>query len=148
MLMSWHKWKQAAALAALILVPGCDWFEDQRPERAVVLLDGAPGGVVQVIASTDFLAGVAAGGRTEVVVFSSDTVMATLPFDTTYSIDDEFRFFVQASRANEDLATLHMQVYVDSDKEFDESGPLIEDAPYRFVYAFNQRLTRDIDVVF
>jgi hypothetical protein len=40
-----------------------------------------------------------------------------------------------------------MQVYIDDRKQFDQGGILIDGQPYRFVYAFNQMVTREIVIL-
>ncbi|MGH7501618.1 MAG: hypothetical protein ACREL7_07650 [Longimicrobiales bacterium] len=135
-------------LLALGLGAGCDWFDDPSPEEARVVIDGDAGTTITLIASSKFVAGVNELGVTRVEILESDTILTSLPFDRTFDIRGDYRFFVQASRLDADVGSLRMQVFVDEDREFDEAGSLLADAPFRFVYQFNQFLTDVIEVEF
>ena len=136
-----------ASLSALLFIAGCGWFDDPSPNRARLLIDGDAGKTVRLIVSTQFVAAVNETGQTRVVIIKSDTVQVTLPYTKEYNIEDHQQFFAETARSAEDLQALHMQVYVDSKKQFDESGALRSGQPYRFVYTFNQLLTSDVVVV-
>jgi hypothetical protein len=136
------------AVALAIGVCSCGWFEDRRPDSARVVMQGEPGSRVQLITSTTFVSGVDEAGVTRVVVIESDTTIATLPFDRTWDIAGDYRFFAQASRLDADLADLRMRVFVDAEVEFDDGGPLQAGIEYRFVYTFNQFYTSTIQVQF
>lgn len=136
------------AIVSLVLAPGCDWFSDPTPEEARVLVSGSAGSTVELIVSSKFVAGVNAAGVTRVEILESDTIATTLPFDRTFSIRGDYKFFAQAARTTADVGSFRMEVFIDSDREFDESGPLLAGAPFRFVFQFNQFLTDNIDVVF
>jgi hypothetical protein len=135
-------------LLVLGLSAGCDWFDDPSPQEARVVIDGDPGTTIVVIASSKFVAGVNDIGVTRVEIIESDTIVTSPPLDRTFSIRGDYRFFVQAARLDADVNSLRMQVFVDDDREFDESGPLLADGPFRFVFQFNQFLTDVIDVTF
>jgi hypothetical protein len=138
----------AGAVVVALLTGGCSWFEDPSPEEARVLISGDAGTPVELIVSSKFVAGVNEGGRTRVVIIQSDTFLTTLPFDRKFDIRGDYRFFAQASRTAADIGSLRMQVFIDSREQFDEDGPLVVDAPFRFVFQFNQFLTDAIDVTF
>jgi hypothetical protein len=126
---------------------GCEWFDSPAPDEARVLIEGEAGKTVRLITSTKFLAAVTENGQTRVVITVSDTVMATLPFNKVFRIEGDERFFAETTRADADVQTVRMQVYFDGRKEFDEGGALTAGKPYRFVYTFNQAITRDIVVI-
>jgi hypothetical protein len=134
-------------LAALAVVSGCSLGDDLSPNRARLMIEGDAGKAVRLIISTEFVAAVNESGQTRVVIIKSDTVQVTLPYQKEYNIEEQQRFFVETARSAEDVRSLHMQVFVDTRKQFDESGVLIAGQPYRFVYTFNQLITRDILVV-
>jgi len=138
----------AFVLAAVsLLAGGCSWFDDPSPERARLLITGDPGKQVRLIISTRFVAAVNEQGITRVVIIEADTALITLPHDRVYSIEDDQRFFVEAARQDTDFQSLRMEVYIDSRKQFEEGGPLVMGQPYRFVYTFNQAITREIVVI-
>jgi hypothetical protein len=135
-------------LFALGLAAGCDWFKDPSPREARVVIDGAAGPTIVLIASSKFVAGVNDVGVTRVEIIQSDTIVTSLPFDRTFNIEGDYRFFIQAARLDADVGSFRMQVFVNEDRKFDEGGSLVENAPYRFVFQFNQFLTDVIDVTF
>lgn len=140
--------RTVSVLAAVaLLAGGCGWFEDPSPNQARLVVNGEAGKQVRLIVSTRFVAAVDEQGLTRVVIFESDTVLTTLPVDRVVSIEEDQRFFAEAGRLDADLQTLRMEVYVDQRKQFDEDGPLVADKPFRFVYSFNQRVTRIIEVI-
>lgn len=135
-------------LLAALTPGGCDWFENPTPDDAKVSIEGEAGKQVRLIVSTKFVATVNQDGQTRVVVFEADTTLITLPYEATYHIEEDQRFFAETARLDTDLQTVRMQVFVDSRKRFDEGGPLLEGGrPYRFVYMFNQAITRDVVVI-
>ncbi|MGH7466608.1 MAG: hypothetical protein ACRENP_01345 [Longimicrobiales bacterium] len=129
------------------LLAGCDWFEDRTPEEVRVVIKGDAGKQVRLITSTRFVAAVNEIGQTRVVIFESDTTVITLPHDRVYSLRGDPRFFAEAARQDADFQSLRMEVYVDRRKEFDEGGPLTAGQPYRFLFTFNQQITREIVVI-
>jgi hypothetical protein len=144
----WNMKRTAVLLVSLSLASAaCSWFDSPAPDEARLVIEGDPGTTVRVIVSTRFLAAVNDRGQTRVEIFQSDTIVATLPYDRVYTIEDDQRFFAETARLEADLANLRMQVFIDGRRQFDEVGALIANAPYRFVYTFNQPLTRDIEVL-
>jgi uncharacterized protein (UPF0248 family) len=133
--------------AAGLLMGGCGMFEDPTPQQARLVIEGEAGKQVRLIVSTKFVAAVNEEGQTRVVIFQSDTLLTTLPHHRIVSIREDQRFFVEAARSETDLQALRMEVYVDSRKQYDEDGPLVANQPFRFVYSFNQAVTRIIEVI-
>ena len=138
--------KQAVqwVLAVGLVLTGC--IEDPTPKRARIVINGEAGKTVHVIMSSEFVAAVNEQGQTRVVIFSSDTTTATLPFEKTVSIEQSQQFFAQTSRAATDVQNLRMQVFIDNKVRYDEGG-LLRDKPFRYVYTFNRPTTQDIQVV-
>jgi hypothetical protein len=139
--------RRTVFLLLLGLAAGCDWFKDPSPREARVVIDGAAGPTIVLIASSKFVAGVNDIGVTRVEIITSDTIVTSLPFDRTFNIEGDYRFFIQAARMDADVGSFRMQVFVNEDRKFDEGGSLA-DTPYRFVFQFNQFLTDIIDVTF
>jgi len=136
-----------ALLAAALLATGCDWFENPAPDEARLVIQGDTGKDVRLIVSTKFVAAVNEMGQTRVVMFEADTLITRLPFESTYDIEEDQRFFAEAARLDSDLQSISVQVFVDRRKRFDEGGLLVADRPYRFLYMFNQAFTREIVVI-
>ena len=136
----------AFALAAVALSGGCNWLEDP-PEEARLVITGDAGKQVRLITATNFVAAVTEEGITRVVIIEADTTLITLPHDRVYSLGDDQRFFAEAARQDSDFQSIRMEVYIDARKQFDERGALLAAQPYRFVYTFNQAITREIVVI-
>ena len=134
-------------VTASLLAGGCDLIEDPSPNEARLVILGEAGKPVRVIVSTQFVAQVNEIGQTRVVIFDADTVFTTLPYERTWVIEEDQRFFAEAARADADLQNVQVQVFVDDRKQFDEGGSLLEGHPYRFVYSFNQAITQDIVIL-
>jgi hypothetical protein len=135
-------------VSASLLAGGCDvLITDPTPEEARLVIQGAGDTPVRVIVSTEFVAQVNELGQTEVVIFAADTVITSLPYETVYVIRDDQRFFAEAARQDADVESVQMQVFIDGRRQFDEGGMLLENQPYRFVYTFNQAITREIVVL-
>lgn len=133
---------------AAAVLSACGMFDDLRPVDARVSIDGEPGTRVEVITSSTFVSGITESGVTQVSVIVSDTVYPALPFDETYRIAVDQRFLVILSHFQEDIDSVHMQVFINDDRKFNEGGALLPELPYRFLYTFNQQVTDVIDVVF
>lgn len=134
-------------VSASLLAGGCDLINDPTPDEARLVIQGAGDTPVRVIISTEFVAQINQLGQTEVVIFAADTIITSLPYETVYEIREDQRFFAEAARQDADLESVHMQVFIDGRRQFDEGGRLLENQPYRFVYTFNQAITREIVVL-
>jgi len=128
-------------------VLGCGWFDDLRPEYVYFKVDGPAGTQVQAVYSTQFVAAVNEDGVTQISVFFTDTVVHTLPVDTSFFVAVDRRWFVQLTPLSADEATLKVRVDVDDRNQLDETGLVRASAPWRFAYLFNQHVTRVIDIV-
>lgn len=142
--------RASVVVSMLLLFAGsaCNWLDDPSPDEARLMIDGPAGTRVHLITSTKLLAAVGTDGVTKVEVFEADTTSALLPFESTYSIRDDQAFLALASHLDANLETMRMRVFLDGTEEFDETGPLEEGIDYRFVYAFNQRITPVVDITF
>ncbi|HSG07450.1 MAG TPA: hypothetical protein VLA36_03765 [Longimicrobiales bacterium] len=129
------------------VVLGCGWFEDQRPEYVYFKVDGPAGTQVQAVYSTQFVAAVDERGVTQLNVFATDTVVHSLPVDTSFFVAIDRRWFVELTPLSVEQASLKVRVDVDDRNQIDESGIVSVSAPWRFAYLFNQQITRLIDIV-
>ena len=121
------------------------FFEDQSPDTLSFRLSGSPGSQVLAIYSTRFIAGINETGGTEVRVFNSDSVIHTLPIDTTFSIAVDQQFFVQIEPV--DTVDVGARVDIDGRNVLNSEGFIFPDTPWRYVYQFNQLLTEIVEVV-
>lgn len=135
----------AVAAALLAGAVGCSLFQDQSPEFLSFQLEGSPGEEVLAIYSTAFVAGVNELGVTEVRIFSSDSVVSTLPIDTVFSIAANQQFFVQIEPV--DTVDVDVRVDIDGRNILDNEGLIFPEAPWRYVYQFNQLLTELVEVI-
>ena len=140
--------KKLLIAVALVAISGCGVFDDPTPRNIFFEMSGEAGQQVRVIYSTQFVAGVNEFGVTRVQVVRSDTILHEVPFTRAVDISVDRRWFVQAESLGSDTLEVHVIVDVDDRNLVNESGGIFPGDPWHFVYAFNQFLTRDIDVAF
>ena len=133
---------------ALLATSGCEIFDDPTPRNIFFEMNGEAGQQVRVIYSTQFVAGVNEFGVTRVQVVRSDTILHEVPFTRAIDISIDRRWFVQAETLGSDTLEVHVVVDVDDRNLVNEAGGIFPGDPWHFVYAFNQLLTRDLDVAF
>ncbi|MDE2761255.1 MAG: hypothetical protein OXQ94_03760 [Gemmatimonadota bacterium] len=136
----------SAALA--VAAASCGIVEERWPSEVAFEMRGKAGQQAMAIYSRDFIAGVDVEGVTQVGVLSSDTVLHTLPIDTTMSIAREQKWLVQVEALEGDTLDVSVSVEVDGRSLIAESGGIFPGDPWHFVYVFRQRLTRRLDVRF
>lgn len=136
-------------LLAAIALGGCSAIlDDPTPENIHFQMRGEAGDRIRAIYSTQFVAGLNEFGVTRVQVVRSDTVVHEIPFQRTVDISIDRRWFVQAESLDGDTLSVQVIVNVDDRGLVNEAGGIFPDEPWHFVYAFNQLLTRDLDVAF
>lgn len=135
------------AFAAALVLGACSLVEDPTPENILFRMNGEAGTQVQIVVSTEFVAGVDEFQVTQVQLFSADTVMAVLPVDTVVSVAVDRRFFVEVIPVAPDTMQVHVEVDVDTRQLLDRTGLVWQEVPFRFVYLFNQQLTQNINVL-
>ncbi|MCY3701010.1 MAG: hypothetical protein OXH46_15430 [Gemmatimonadetes bacterium] len=136
-------------LLAAIALGGCsEIFDDPTPENIYFEMRGEAGDRVRAIYSTQFVAGRNEFGVTRVQVVRSDTVIHEIPFRRAMDISIDRRWFVQAESLGGDTLSVQVIVNVDDRGLVNEAGGIFPGEPWHFVYAFNQLLTRDLDVEF
>lgn len=136
-------------LLAVVALGGCSAIlDDPTPENIYFEMRGEAGDRVRAIYSTQFVAGLNEFGVTRVQVVRSDTIVHEIPFRRSMDISIDRRWFVQVESLDGDTLSVQVIVNVDDRGLVDESGGIFPDAPWHFVYSFNQLLTRDLDVAF
>ncbi len=137
------KWV-AFALMGLV-IGACGWFDDPTPETVRLFMDGDAGKEIEIVVSQAFGATLIEDGGTRVTVGVSDTLIRTMPFDTTIAILggttplDPARFFFQAKRLNTDLAQFTVEAYLDGVIKYNQSGPLATEV-YLWAFTLNQAI--------
>jgi len=134
-------------LLALLGVWGCGAFEDPTPSDIFFQLRGPAGTQVQVVYATQFVASVNDLGVTSITVFASDTVLHTMPIDTTFNIAIDRQWFVQVIAPSSGPLAVEVIVDVDNRNLIKETGQILPGSPWNFVYMFNRALTRAIEVI-
>ncbi len=124
---------------------GC--FDDLRPNVLNLRIDGPAGEPVDLLLTKNFLAGINEQGVTEVTVLSSDTVRMRLPVDTAMNIAVEQRFFMQAVPVGADSLPVSLRIDIDGRGRFNQSGNLLADPPFRWVFMFNAPTTLVIELI-
>ena len=138
----------AALVVGMVLSGACSAFEDPTPNNITFRMSGTSGTIVEAIYSTQFIAGVDDTNTTHVQIYQADTVQQTLPIDTVIDIAVDRRFFVQIAPVSVAQTSVQVRVDVDDRNVLNDSGDVFASAPWRYVYLFNQQVSRVIDVVF
>lgn len=131
---------------AASLTAGCGIFQDPTPNNVSVRLSGST--PVEIVYSKQFVTGLDENGVTRVQIFASDTVYQSLPLDTVVSIEAERQFFVQVKPMTEGSFSVTARVDIDDRSVVNKTADLLQSDPFRYVYQFNQKITRIVDVVF
>ena len=138
-----------ALAAAVVLLAAACGIQDGWPRQVSFGMESEEAGArAKAIYSRDFVAGVDAEGVTHVQVFSSDTVVHTLPIDTVIDITADQRWLVQVETVDGDTLAVTVRVDVDDRNQVSRFGGIFSDQPWRYVYVFNQRITDELDVAF
>ena len=137
----------AAVLAAVALTAwGCAWFADPSPEVVRVTLEGE-GETFILVTSTEFFATNNETGRMTAQLFEADTTVISLPFDRSWNISEEQRFFLLAVPVDTSAVRVQVRVFLDGDKDFDRSVDAVTDDPVRYIYLFNQQILQDFELL-
>lgn len=136
-----------AALGAVALSAwGCGWFADPSPEVVRVTLEGE-GGSFRLVTSTEFFATNNETGRMTAQLFEADTTVISLPFDRSWNIGEEQRFFLLAAPVDSSAVRVQVRVFLDGDKDFDRAVDAVTDDPVRYIYLFNQQILQDFELL-
>ena len=138
---------------ALILLAfvfsACSWFDDPSPDSIRVQLEGTAGDSLTLITSTEFFATTNEAGQVGVQIFVSDTLQVTLPYDETWDIRGDQRFFMLGTPADtlSPGVMVRLRVNLDSDEALDRQVNAVIENPLQFVYLFNQQIVQDFDIL-
>lgn len=138
----------ALGLALGLTLGACGFLDNPTPSEATLTLTGESGAEVKVVVSTTFIATRAGPGQPILPqLFEADTLVRSLPFDTTWDIRDGNRFFAEIDTVAAGVPeSFRMRVSLDDDQRYDEGGSLRERV-FKFLFIFNQAIVSDEDVL-
>lgn len=129
------------ALAVLLVVgflAACDFFTvDSDPAaEARIHLDGDGPSPLEMVTSTAWEpGGTADDGSRHVVLLDADTAEVDVPFEGTFSLGGEDRFFVRVKNLDPETGpTVTMTVFLDDEQFFDGTQTLEGDERLQFTY--------------
>ena len=128
------------AMAFSVCLGGCLFdIEDKSPESARIVVEGDAGLSIQVATSTRFLAGSTFdGGQASVSLelLEADTVVRSLPIDTTVDIRGTGRIFVVLlATADGTPAVISFEAWLDGERRAIQSADLsLGDLTFLFVF--------------
>lgn len=130
---------RASSIApALLLLAACDILSSSgRPEQARLRLVEESSASIEVVTSTRFGRGIGDAGQTVVDLLTADTQRVSMPLDRTFDIRSTERFYVEVLEADSTSELVHMQVWIDGEKKYDQTADLLAGGVLRFVYTFN-----------
>ncbi|MDE0073611.1 MAG: hypothetical protein OXR82_02360 [Gammaproteobacteria bacterium] len=129
---------------ALLAVGACDWFDDESPDTATLILQGSGEVQAPVVVSREFTPVMRGPGDVDIHLTRADTTLRSLPFDTVYDIRGPQRFYVLIERAEPSGAEVWMRVSIDQNEHYNELRAPAE-TPHLFIYAFNQPHLLDLE---
>ena len=121
---------------------GCSWLDDPSPEFVRVMIDSDDESLM-LITSTQFFQTTNELGEVGVQVFSSDTTVASFPFDQSWNIKDEQRFLLMGFPPDSGPVTVRLRVLLDGDPDYDKTVTVLIDEPIRYIYLFNQQVLQE-----
>lgn len=143
--------KQSNSLR-LLLLPllvsggGCSWLDDPSPEFVRVMIESDAESLT-LITSTRFFQTTNELGEVGVEVLSSDTTIASFPFDQRWNISQEQRFLLLGFPSDSSAVTVRLRVLLDGDPDFDRTITVLIDDPIRYIYLFNQQIIQDFELL-
>lgn len=133
-------------LVTALTVWSCGWLGDPSPEMVRVTMEGQADSFL-VVTSTEFFATNDESGNMSVQLFTADTTVVTFPFDQSWNIREEQRFFLMAMPVDSSAVRVQVRVFLDGDKDFDRSVAAEIDDPVRYIYLFNQQVLQDFELL-
>ena len=134
------------SLLAVFLAWGCGLFADPSPEIVRVTLEGDAESFI-LVTSTEFFATNNEAGDMSVQLFTADTTVISFPFDQSWNIEAEQRFFLLAAPMDSSAVRVQVRVFLDGDKDFDRSVDAMIEDPVRYIYLFNQQVLQDFELL-
>lgn len=125
---------------------GCEWLADPSPEVVRVTLEG-DGESLLLVTSTEFIATNNESGRMTAQLFEADTTLISLPFDRSWNIESEQRFFLLAAPVDSSGVMVQVRIFLDGDRDFDRSIEATTEDPVRYIYLFNQQILQDFELL-
>lgn len=141
-----QRWSRFACLLPAVAVWGCVWWKDPSPDMVRVTMEGQAESLL-VVTSTDFIATSNESGNTSVQLFEADTTVVSLPFDRSWDISEEQRFFILGTPVDSSTVRVQVRIYLDGDKDFDRDVNAFVDDPVRYIYLFNQQILQDFELL-
>ncbi len=135
----------SALFLALFLAAGC-LLRDPTPEVIVVRLSGE--GEVSLLTSTNFAA--VQNDDTQAIgvqLFDVDSAVVSLPYDRSWDIRSEQRFFLLGAPIGEDAIQIGLRVVIDGREIRNVEINSAPGRPLRFVYRFNQPTLIDFEII-
>ncbi len=136
----------SVGLVAALMVWGCVWWEDPSPETVRVTMEGEAETFL-VVTSTEFIATNDESGDMSVQLFEADTTVVSLPFDRSWNISAEQRFFLMGTPVDSSAVRVQVRIYLDGDKDFDRNVDAMTEDPVRYIYVFNQQILQDFELL-
>lgn len=130
-------------LGLVNLATGCGLLGKSGPEEARLSIQGASGEQLRMITSSLFLTSRIQDVRddgsivdsTVVVILDADTSTINIPFDSTYNIRVDQRFYVRLVRATPEEDRLNARLWIDDDLKF-STPPNDSRDSLQFIYSF------------
>ena len=132
-------------MPVLLPLAGCSWLDDPSPEFVRVTIDGGDESLM-LITSTQFFQTTNDLGQVGVEVISSDTTIASFPFDESWDIRAEQRFLLLGLATDSTEIDVRVRVLLDGDADFDRAVTISIDTPVRYIYLFNQQIIQDFEL--
>lgn len=133
-------------LLVVLATGGCSWLDDPSPEFVRVMIE-SDDDALMLITSTEFFQTTNEAGEVGVEVFSSDTTIASFPFDQSWNIKDEQRFLLMGFPTDSSAVMVRMRILLDGDPDFDKTVTVLIDDPIRYIYLFNQQILQDFELL-
>lgn len=143
-----RKWISGGGLLLWVVLAagGCGWLDDPSPDFVRVMIDSDDDSLM-LITSTQFFQTTNEAGEVGVQVFSSDTTIASFPFDQSWNIKDEQRFLLMGLPTDSSAISVRMRILLDGDPDFDKTVTVVIDDPIRYMYLFNQQVLQDFELL-
>lgn len=142
-----RRWSSGGLFLLLLLTTGgCSWLDDPSPEFVRVMIESDDDALV-LITSTQFFQTTNELGEVGVQVFSSDTTIASFPFDQSWNIKDEQRFLLMGFPPESSPVMVRIRILLDGDPDYDRTVTVLIDDPVRYIYLFNQQILQDFELL-